>query len=125
MQTLIFEDALCALLGPLADARPACSLSIGSATLLERLLPFGQLLTSLRPQLRRHLEQLAGERAPLWGGPAFAADGISVPAAAARPADVARRWDIPAGSGSTYTVQLQNVSTAGTYVFRAVPVSAP
>ena len=46
-------------------------------------------------------------------------------AAAARPADVARRWDIPAGSGSTYTVQLQNVSTAGTYVFRAVPVSAP
>ena len=46
-------------------------------------------------------------------------------AAAARPADVARSWDIPAGSGSTFTVQLQNVSTAGTYVFRAVPVSAP
>ena len=91
MQTLIFEDALCAQLGPLADARPACSLSIGSATLLERLLPFGQLLTSLRPQLRRHLEQLAGERAPLWGGPAFAADGISVPAAAARPAETKSR----------------------------------
>ena len=91
MQTLIFEDALCAQLGPLADARPACSLSIGSATLLERLLPFGQLLTSLRPQLRRHLEQLAGERAPLWGGPAFAADGISVPAAAARPAETESR----------------------------------
>ena len=46
-------------------------------------------------------------------------------AAVARPADVARSWDIPAGSGSTYTVKLQNVSTAGTYVFRAVPVSAP
>ncbi len=46
-------------------------------------------------------------------------------AAVAHPSDVARSWDIPAGSGSTYTVKLQNVSTAGTYVFRAVPVSAP
>ena len=46
-------------------------------------------------------------------------------AAVAYPSDVARSWDIPAGSGSTYTVKLQNVSTAGTYVFRAVPVSAP
>ena len=46
-------------------------------------------------------------------------------AAVAHPSDVTRSWDIPAGSGSTYTVKLQNVSTAGTYVFRAVPVSAP
>ena len=91
MQTLIFEDALCAQLSPLADARPACSLSIGSVTLLERLLPFGQLLTSLRPHLRRYLEQLGGTRAPLWGGPAFAADGISVPSAAARPAETESR----------------------------------
>jgi len=91
MQTLIFEDALCAQLSPLAAARPACSLSIGSVTLLERLLPFGQLLTSLRPHLRRYLEQLAGTRAPLWGGPAFAADGISIPAAAARPAETQSR----------------------------------
>jgi len=91
MQTLIFEDALCARLSPLADARPACSLSIGSVTLLERLLPFGQLRTSLRPHLRRYLEQLAGTRAPLWGGPAFAADGISVPSAAARPAETQSR----------------------------------
>jgi hypothetical protein len=46
-------------------------------------------------------------------------------AAAANPKRVARTWEIPAGSGDRFIVRLPNVSTAGTYVFRAVPVSAP
>jgi len=46
-------------------------------------------------------------------------------AAAASPTSVSRAWEIPAGSGDRFLVRLPNVSTAGTYVFRAVPVSAP
>jgi hypothetical protein len=46
-------------------------------------------------------------------------------AAAASPTSVSRLWEIPAGSGDRFVVRLPNVSTAGTYVFRAVPVSAP
>jgi len=46
-------------------------------------------------------------------------------AAASAPKSVAHTWEIPAGSGDRFTVRLPNVSTAGTYVFRAVPVSAP
>jgi len=46
-------------------------------------------------------------------------------AAAAAPKSVAHTWEIPAGSGERFTVRLPNLSTAGTYVFRAVPVSAP
>jgi hypothetical protein len=46
-------------------------------------------------------------------------------AAAASPTSVSRLWEIPAGSGDRFLVRLPNVSTAGTYVFRAVPVSAP
>lgn len=46
-------------------------------------------------------------------------------AAVASPKSVARTWEIPPGSGERFTVRLPNVSTAGTYVFRAVPVAAP
>lgn len=46
-------------------------------------------------------------------------------AAAQRPGDVAGQWSIPAGSGPTFTLQVPNANTSGTYVFRAVPVSAP
>ena len=46
-------------------------------------------------------------------------------AAAANPKSVARTWEIPANSGERFTVRLANVRTAGTYVFRAVPVTAP
>ena len=46
-------------------------------------------------------------------------------AAAKNPRHIAHAWDIPAGTGSEYTVHLPHVSTAGTYVFRAVPTSAP
>ncbi len=46
-------------------------------------------------------------------------------AAAAHPGAVARAWTIPAGSGATWTTTLASASTAGTYVFRAVPADAP
>lgn len=46
-------------------------------------------------------------------------------AAAQNPGDVAGQWTIPAGSGPAYTLRLPRLSTGGTYVFRAVPASAP
>jgi len=46
-------------------------------------------------------------------------------AAASSPGSVAHVWDIPAGTGPEYTLRLPRLSTAGTYVFRAVPTSAP
>ncbi len=46
-------------------------------------------------------------------------------AAAGSPRNVARIWEIPAGTGPEYILRLPGLSTAGTYVFRAVPTSAP
>lgn len=46
-------------------------------------------------------------------------------AATASPRNVARIWDIPAGTGPEYILRLPGLSTAGTYAFRAVPTSAP
>ncbi len=46
-------------------------------------------------------------------------------AAASSPRSVAHVWEIPAGTGPKYTLRFPRVSTAGTYVFRAVPSSAP
>lgn len=54
-------------------------------------------------------------------------DGSFNTAATTSPADVAQTWSIPANSGSTYTVTLPSTTTTtgGTYVFRAVPTTAP
>ena len=41
------------------------------------------------------------------------------------PRRVARMWTVPAGSGATWSTTLRNARTDGTYVFRAVPATAP
>ena len=47
-------------------------------------------------------------------------------AAARRSPDaVQRTWTVPAGSGPRWTTTLRDARTDGTYVFRAVPVTAP
>jgi len=46
-------------------------------------------------------------------------------AATASPTSVARMWTIPAGSGATWSTTLPRARTDATYVFRAVPASAP
>lgn len=68
MKTIVFEDELVGRLGPLADARPACDLTIGCSTLSDLLGHFGPVRRSLRPHLARYLEALDGSRVAVWGG---------------------------------------------------------
>jgi len=68
MQSIVFEDAAVAALGPLVAARPASDLTIGTGTLVEALDRFGPVRRAPRAHLRRHLAALGGTRVPLWGG---------------------------------------------------------
>ena len=68
MQSIVFEDAAVAALGPLVTARPASDLTIGTGTLVEALDRFGPVRRAPRAHLRRHLAALGGTRVPLWGG---------------------------------------------------------
>ena len=68
MKTIVFEDDLVDRLEPLAVARPACDLTIGSSTLSDLLGHFGPVRRSLRPHLARYLEAVAGSRVTIWGG---------------------------------------------------------
>ena len=68
MNVFLFEDHAVSRLGVLTAARPACDLTIGTATLHDSLAAFGSVHRVLRPHLARYLAALAGSRVALWGG---------------------------------------------------------
>jgi len=68
MNVFVFEDHVASRLGVLAAARPACDLTIGTATLHDSLAAFGSVHRVLRPHLARYLAALDGRRIALWGG---------------------------------------------------------
>ncbi|NBW95538.1 MAG: hypothetical protein EBR28_02105 [Planctomycetia bacterium] len=70
MRVLVFEDDRVDRLGVLTMARPACDLTIGSATLHDSLANFGGVTRILRPHLAAHLAALGGRRVAIWGGAA-------------------------------------------------------